>query len=155
MVKKKRKKKARRTDTKVYQAKLFRKQANKAMKLWLAAVRKVGKNQCFICGIKQGEKVNGKPVRLNCHHIEDRNNWALRFDIYNGVLLCPTHHKFGIDSAHKAPVWFLTKLSNRIVEYLIAIRTELPQRRAGWTIGRLDAVIERLERINNAGAIKD
>lgn len=43
---------------------------------------------------------------INAHHIESRKNISLRFDVCNGVALCPTHHKFGIDSAHNAPVWF-------------------------------------------------
>ena len=28
----------------------------------------------------------------------------------NGIALCPKHHKFGIESAHRNPLWFFMQL---------------------------------------------
>lgn len=80
--------------------------------LWSRAVRARAGGKCEVCGCVDGSpNAKGNPRRLNAHHIEDRANQALRFDIQNGVALCPTCHKFGRDSAHKSPMWFMLWLS--------------------------------------------
>lgn len=68
------------------------------MRLWTQAVHAEWGGKCAVCGSE----------RLpNAHHIENRNTCAaLRYDPMNGVLLCPSHHKFGKDSAHKGGIWF-------------------------------------------------
>jgi len=56
---------------------------------------------CVICGAT---------IRLNAHHIIPREIKETRHDPLNGISLCPKHHKFGIFSAHRNPLWFLTLL---------------------------------------------
>ena len=65
-------------------------------KLWREAVIKDYGGACMICrSIDKG---------LNCHHVVTRRNQWGRWYIPNGVLLCPTHHKFSVTcSAHQAP----------------------------------------------------
>ena len=50
----------------------------------------------------------GKTKHLNSHHIFTRGNRATRWDVKNGVCLCPSHHildsKF---SAHGSPYAFI------------------------------------------------
>ena len=145
------KKRVKRTDTKAYQAKQFRRLSNKAMNLWKQVVHKQWGDKCQACGVNNGSLVNGKPVRLNCHHIEDKGNWALRFDPKNGILLCPLHHKFGIDSVHKSPVWFFmhprAQPDAHTLFHIHQCREGvLPQRRAAWTVELLSDTIKDLEK---------
>jgi len=51
--------------------------------------------------------------RPNAHHIIPKNFIKTRWDVKNGILLCPKHHKFGSFSAHKHPLWFLEFLSQK------------------------------------------
>lgn len=69
----------------------------KAFDLWSHKVRDAYDNKCAICG---------QVEYLNAHHIESRDNPSLRFKVENGIAVCPTHHKFGRDSAHEGPIWF-------------------------------------------------
>ena len=77
-------------------------------KLWSEAVR--GKNmfKCEYCGIERGTiNENGKPVKIDAHHLMNRDitDCPLKFDIRNGIGLCPKHHKFSSDeSFHMNPV---------------------------------------------------
>ena len=54
---------------------------------------------CIICG---------ETNHMNAHHLipfsKKYEKW--NHDVDNGVMLCPTHHMWGIDSAHKNPFWF-------------------------------------------------
>jgi hypothetical protein len=73
------------------------KEKRKLFKEWSNAVRVVGK--CEVCS---------STTRLNAHHILDRKYYhAYRFDVNNGICLCPSCHKFGKFSAHKNPIWFV------------------------------------------------
>ncbi len=68
------------------------------MRLWTAKVGEMWGHKCAVCGNEH---------LPNAHHIENRNtSAALRYDPMNGILLCPSHHKFGKDSAHKGGIWF-------------------------------------------------
>lgn len=68
------------------------------MRLWTARVAEDWGHRCAVCG---SDKLP------NAHHMENRNTCrALRYDPMNGILLCPSHHKFGKDSAHKGGIWF-------------------------------------------------
>lgn len=70
---------------------------NKADKLWREAVWKRDKYQCQVCG---------KEAR-NAHHIVGRRNFRLRWEIDNGITLCPYHHTFSSTfSAHQTPTIF-------------------------------------------------
>ena len=68
------------------------------MRLWTARVGEDWCHRCAVCGSESTP---------NAHHMENRNTCrALRYDPMNGILLCPSHHKFGKDSAHKGGIWF-------------------------------------------------
>lgn len=90
---------------------------NKADELW----RKVGKEKavCEICVTYPEMKVNY--TQLQAHHIVGRINKTLRWDLQNRAWLCPTHHTFGIKSAHNDPKWFLDYLIKHRIKDLIYI----------------------------------
>ena len=68
------------------------------MRLWTECVHLEFGGKCAVCG---------STSTPNAHHLENRNTCrALRYDPSNGILLCPSHHKFGKDSAHKGGIWF-------------------------------------------------
>ena len=76
------------------------------LRLWKELVRLNWHNQCAVCGRKDKEPLeNGKLAILNCHHIESERNRTTRYDPANGILLCPSHHKFGKESFHRSAVW--------------------------------------------------
>lgn len=76
------------------------------MKLWTMAVHAQFGEKCAVCG---------SSYKPNAHHIESRIMFkGLRYDPMNGVLLCPTHHKFGKDSAHMAGCWFASWLKKNL-----------------------------------------
>ena len=54
---------------------------------------------CIVCG---------ETHSMNAHHlVPDCVKYReFQFDPSNGVMLCPTHHLWGIMSAHKNPFWF-------------------------------------------------
>jgi hypothetical protein len=65
-------------------------------KLWREAIMKNYGGACVVCG--------STAKSLNCHHVITRRNQWGRWFIPNGLVLCPTHHKFSITcSAHQAP----------------------------------------------------
>jgi len=81
------------------------------LRLWKEKVRWGWKNQCGVCGRKDKELLpNGKLAILNCHHIESERNQVTRYDPVNGILLCPSHHKFGKESFHRSAVWSMAWL---------------------------------------------
>lgn len=85
---------------------------NRLMRLWVDKVRILNGDRCAICGREYGDVDGfGKACFLNAHHIDSRNtNPRLRWDALNGILLCPKHHKFSKNSAHKGSIWFITWL---------------------------------------------
>jgi hypothetical protein len=83
------------------------------LRLWKEAVRAQFGNCCAVTGVKDKEMVNGKPTILNCHHLESYRMCAfLRYDPMNGILLSPSAHKYGRNSAHQGPIWFAEWLRN-------------------------------------------
>ena len=102
---------------------------NRLMRLWVEKVRLLHGDRCAICGRAYGDVDGaGKTCFLNAHHIDSRNtNPRLRWDALNGILLCPKHHKFSKNSAHKGSIWFITWLMtyrwNQYV-YIMAHRDE-------------------------------
>ncbi len=70
---------------------------NRLDKLW-SSVTKQLQPTCEVCGVSQP---------LNSHHFIGRVNRTLRWDIRNCVVLCVAHHKFGKNSAHEDPQWFV------------------------------------------------
>ena len=102
--------------------------------MWSIKVRNTYDNKCVICG---SDKF------INAHHIESRKNSALRFDIKNGVALCPKCHKFGINSAHNSPIWFhqwLLKNTPETIGYILDNRDNKPEE----TIEYIEEIIKRL-----------
>lgn len=114
-------------------AKQIPKLKRKLLKLWSKKIHELYSNKCAICG-KEG--------KLDAHHIEDKSCNYLRYDLNNGVLLCPSHHKFGHNSAHKSPIFFISWLIENERDkwiYLSKYRNE-----------KLEFTIEKLEEIERA-----
>ena len=82
----------------------------KILLTWSLKVRDRDNHTCTFCGAKTGElNKNNKKIINNAHHCLSKNvkNSPLKYDIRNGITLCPEHHKFsGTKSAHKAPIIF-------------------------------------------------
>uniref|UniRef100_A0A6M3L345 Putative HNH endonuclease n=1 Tax=viral metagenome TaxID=1070528 RepID=A0A6M3L345_9ZZZZ len=79
----------------------------KCLFLWKARVKERAGKKCEAIGCK-------KTKFLNAHHIESFiSNKSLRFDIRNGICLCPRHHRFGWFSAHRSFCFVFTLLSNK------------------------------------------
>lgn len=77
-------------------------------KFWSEAVRSRSGFVCEYCGATRGTtNTNGKPTKIDAHHLMNRDihNCPLKFDIRNGIALCPSCHKFRPDdSFHLNPV---------------------------------------------------
>ena len=84
-------------------------------KIWANLVKERDGRKCVICS---------ETERLNAHHIFPREIKELKFDIYNGISLCPNHHFFSRKiSAHNNPVaLFLWLLENREEQIEILIK---------------------------------
>lgn len=66
--------------------------------LWSKAVKILAGNKCEYCGSTK---------HLNSHHIFGRRNFAVRWEVTNGVCLCSGHHQFDSRfSAHQTPTKF-------------------------------------------------
>jgi len=92
----------------------------KADKLWSLKIRE--KKYCEVCG-----RTGNQP-----HHLIGRKNYALRWDLRNGVLLCYTHHVGGKQSAHNDPVWFLNWFKKNRPEdwkHILAERNKIVKRK--------------------------
>lgn len=89
------------------------KKRRRLMRLWTEKVHDMQGHKCAVCGKRHGaiDEDTGKASFMNAHHIEPRATCAaLRYDPLNGILLCPSCHKFGRNSAHKGAIWFVTWL---------------------------------------------
>ena len=84
----------------------------KLLKLWSEAVRERDGFSCAYCGVKKGDVNKFNPenkVKIDAHHALQKyiKDCPLKFEIKNGISLCPSHHKFnGETSAHKSPIVF-------------------------------------------------
>jgi len=68
-------------------------------KAWANAVKTRDGWKCVICA---------ETNRPNAHHIIARENHSAKYDIHNGISLCPKHHFFCRQlSAHNNPMGFL------------------------------------------------
>lgn len=71
---------------------------------WSEVIRKEAGYKCEYCGAIDN---------LNAHHIISRSNHAVRWNLDNGVCLCPLHHMFSNTmSAHKNPMEFALWIHN-------------------------------------------
>lgn len=107
--------------TKAYGKKMISKLKRSMMKLWSEKVRMRDGFACVYCGKKTGDlNENDKKVKCDAHHYLSRDikDCPLKFDIRNGITLCPEHHKFsGTFSAHKCPINFYEWLKNKRPEH--------------------------------------
>jgi hypothetical protein len=66
------------------------------LKAWGKLVKERDGNKCVICG---------STFKPNAHHLIVRENELTKFDINNGLTLCPKHHLFCRKiSAHNNPL---------------------------------------------------
>jgi hypothetical protein len=89
----------------------------KLFSIWSEKVRTRANFQCEYCGKKAGDD---KCNKVDAHHLQSRKikSNPLKFDIMNGICLCPLHHKFSCnESFHNAPVvtmnWLLKNIPER------------------------------------------
>jgi len=90
-------KKERHMKTKVYAKKQLKKNEKQKDKDWREKIMYKFDYTCAFCP---------ETKRINAHHIIPRTFKELRWDLENGIALCPKHHKFSKFSAHKNPLWF-------------------------------------------------
>jgi len=87
--------------------------SSRAHKDWRASVLERDKG-CIVCGKTPSEGI------IASHHLipacKKYSEWE--YDIDNGVMLCASHHIWGIMSAHKHPFWFVDWFKrNRPLQY--------------------------------------
>lgn len=86
-------------------AKLLKKTLKAQDKAWNERIKKLDQHRCVYCGAKK---------MLNAHHIIPRNNKKFRWDLDNGITLCPKHHRFSFEfSAHQNPFAFYLWLQEK------------------------------------------
>ena len=68
--------------------------SNKADRIWAEKVKARAKGRCEYCGSYEG---------VQSHHVVSRRVRRLRFDVRNGVALCPRDH---LIFAHQHPLAF-------------------------------------------------
>jgi hypothetical protein len=98
------------------------KMVKKLDELWSLIVRKVG--YCELCGKPGYERRDGLRIAgLDAHHIIYRRNYMFRWDVMNGICLCPGCHEFGTDfdgqviAAHiDSEVW-MEKVRDKLPDY--------------------------------------
>ena len=80
------------------------------LKEWSKKVRDRDGNKCAVCG---------RTDLVQAHHIvQKKYDKELRFDLNNGIALCPRHHSFGKWSAHMGSFFFTCWLEqNRPNQY--------------------------------------
>jgi hypothetical protein len=84
-------------------------------RLWSDAVLSRTDWTCEYCGIKKGDiNKNGKKEKIDAHHLFSRDikDAILKFDIRNGIAVCPTCHKWGANSFHRNPITTITWFQN-------------------------------------------
>ena len=83
---------------------------NRILRLWSVKVRERDGGKCIHCGFVAGTlNDKGNAVKCDAHHLLTKfsKNNPLKFDIRNGVTLCPSCHKFSnVFSAHHCPILF-------------------------------------------------
>ena len=101
---------------------------------WSLEVKRRAGYRCEVCG---------KRNNLNSHHIVGRRNRNLRWDLRNGVSLCVSHHKFGLQSFHEDPLWAREWLEENRWEdyaYLYTIKEEIKK----WSIEEMKELLQVL-----------
>lgn len=71
---------------------------------WSKAVREIWGNKCAVCGSE---------LKINAHHLIPREISKFKYSLWNGIALCPSHHRFNFYlSAHQNPISFLMWLDD-------------------------------------------
>lgn len=93
--------------------KVEKRERNKKDIEWKKKVKLIFNNKCALCG---------KTEMLNAHHLLPKNELKYRWDIKNGIALCPNCHRFSFQiSAHQNPIRFFIFLEEKypqIIKYL-------------------------------------
>ena len=86
-----------------------------------------------------------KVTYLNAHHIFGRSNLSVRWDLDNGICLCPGHHTFSTFSAHQSPAF-----TDWIKEHIGIERYRRIEARSylirKWTIPELKEQLEKFKK---------
>ena len=125
---------------------------HRLLRMWSVLVRERADNKCEFCG-----KCN---VKIDAHHFlsKEIKDCPLKFEILNGVAVCPFCHKFGIPSFHRDPVRTITWLQKERPErynYVLEnadIRIDMENRKVLEEIekrlkGGLSLDLQKLQRI--------
>lgn len=89
---------------------------------WAKAVKEKFGNKCIICGATK---------MLNAHHLIPRQIKEFKYDIRNGVALCPKHHRFSFElSAHQNPIMFIAWLKKEKPNLIFELNDLLME--LGW-----------------------
>ena len=108
-------------------------------KLWAVIIKQRANN---VCEYKTCEKTD----YLNAHHIFGRSNLSVRWNLNNGVCLCPGHHTLSNYSAHKAPIWFIEWIKKkRGIEWYGNLCFSANRVRK-WTIPELKELFEEFKK---------
>lgn len=84
---------------------------------WAKAVKEKFDNKCAVCG---GEE------RINAHHLIPREMKEFKYDIDNGISLCPSHHRFSFRlSAHQNPMMFAIWFQDKYPEWFEKIKEKI------------------------------
>lgn len=92
-----------------------RKRRKRLDKIWSDEVKDRDGRRCVMCG---------QDKYLNAHHIIPREIHEMRYDVRNGISLCPKHHKYNFQiSAHKnGPAFFMWLMLNRHDQLLYVVK---------------------------------
>ena len=85
-----------------------KKERKKRDREWSLKIKELLDNKCVICG---DTKI------LHAHHLIPREIKETRWDLENGIVLCPKHHKYSFKiSAHRSPISFVIWLKENYPE---------------------------------------
>ncbi len=107
--------------------------------LWSEIVKLRAGRRCEVCG---------ESSYLNAHHYVSRSNRRLRWELYNGVAVCPKHHTFANESFHRDPVWGGDWMEDNREDNLIEIENHR-QEIAKWCDADLEEKIIELKKLLN------
>lgn len=122
--------------------KLIKALKNQLRNLWRGCVLKRFEYKCVVCS---------QTKLPNCHHIIPEHVFvSMRYDVDNGVILCPSHHKFGKLSAHKNALWFCDLVLKKImnIDDMNALINRMLNNNSDkfiWTIEKYYKKIQELE----------